>query len=233
MSNFDAKIFGENIKKYRNEKGLSQQNLADLINKSRATICRFENGELLPNAEEINVICDELGIYESDLFNRKHAFSNKKNVKNPFGTATLYVYFNAYNPNTKKFNKDKWIIKIREKVDRIEVDFVNPHDKSICSTGYMLADDMVAFLSYENYKPNQMRLDICEMVIRVCYGTDELMLGAYFGTNAQYEPSIRKCYFSKKDIEFTDEMFEALKPTDSELQNLKKNYALYLDIFKK
>lgn len=44
MSNFDAKIFGENIKKYRNEKGLSQQNLADLINKSRATICRFENG---------------------------------------------------------------------------------------------------------------------------------------------------------------------------------------------
>ena len=87
--------------------------------------------------------------------------------------------------------------------------------------------------SYENYKPNQMRLDICEMVIRVCYGTDELMLGAYFGTNAQYEPSIRKCYFSKKDIEFTDEIFEALKPTDSELQNLKKNYALYLDIFKK
>ena len=89
MSNFDAKIFGENIRKYRNEKGLSQQNLADLINKSRATICRFESGELLPNAEEINVICDELGIYESDLFNRKHAFSNKKKIKKPFGTDTL------------------------------------------------------------------------------------------------------------------------------------------------
>ena len=77
MSNFDAKIFGENIKKYRNEKGLSQQNLADLINKSRATICRFENGELLPNAEEINVICDELGIYESDLFKRS-AFDDSR-----------------------------------------------------------------------------------------------------------------------------------------------------------
>lgn len=233
MVNFDSKTFGKNIKKYRNEKGLSQQNLADLINKNRATICRFENGELLPNAEEISIICDELGIYESDLFNRDFAFSNKKNIVNPFGTDTLYVYFNAYNTNTKKFNKDKWIIKIKPKADRIEVDFINSHDKSIYSTGYMLTDDMVAFLSFENYKPNQMRLDICEMVIRVCYGTDELMLGAYFGTNAQYEPSIRKCYFSKKDIEFTDEMFENLKPTDSELQNLKKNYALYLDIFKK
>lgn len=233
MSNFDSKLFGENIRKYRTEKGLSQQNLADLINKNRATICRFENGTLLPNAKEISIICDELGIYESDLFNRNHTFASKKNAINPFKTDTLYVYFNAFNSNTKKFNKDKWIIKIREKEDRIEIDFVNSHDKSIYSTGYMLADDMVAFISFENYKPNQMRLDICEMIIRVCYGTDELMLGAYFGTNAQYEPSIRKCYFSNKDIEFTDEMLEKLKPTESELQNLKKNYALYLEIFKK
>lgn len=233
MSNFDSRLFGENIKKYRMEKGFSQQNLASAIGKNRATISRFETGDLLPNAEEINIICDELGIYESDLFSRDFAFSNKKNIKNPFGTDTLYVYFNAYNSNTKKFNKDKWILKIREKIDRIEVDFINSHDKSICSTGYMLVDDMVAFISLENYKPNENRLDVCEMVIRVCYGTNELMLGAYFGTNAQYEPSVRKCYFSTKDIEFTNELLENLKPTENEIANLKENYALYLEIFKK
>lgn len=230
---FDSKLFGENIKKYRTEKGLSQQNLADLIHKNRATICRFENGELLPNAEEINIICDELEIYESDLYDRNNAFANKKNAKNPFGTDTLYVYFNAFNPNTKKFNKDKWIIKIKEKPDRIEVDFINSHDKLICSTGQMLADDMVAFITLKNYKPNEMRLDICEMVIRVCYGTNDLMVGAYFGTNSKYEPSVRKCYFSTKEIEFTDELLEKLAPTDDEIKELKKTYALYLDIFKK
>lgn len=230
---FNSKLFGENIKKYRIEKGLSQQNLADVIHKNRATISRFENGDLLPNAEEINLICNELEIYESDLFKRDYIFANKKNSKNPFGTDTIYVYFNAFNSNTKKFNKDKWILKIREKPDVTEVDFINSHDNSICSTGYLLADDMVAFITLENNKPNEMRLDICEMIVRVCYGTDELMLGAYFGTNAQYEPSLRKCYFSKKDIDFTDEMLEKLKPTENELQNLKKNYALYLEIFKK
>ena len=230
---FNSKLFGENIKKYRIEKGLSQQNLADVIHKNRATISRFENGDLLPNAEEINLICNELEIYESDLYKRNYIFSNKKNSKNPFGTDTIYVYFNAFNSNTKKFNKDKWILKIREKPDVTEVDFINSHDNSICSTGYLLADDMVAFITLENNKPNEMRLDICEMIIRVCYGTDELMLGAYFGTNAQYEPSLRKCYFSKNDIDFTDEMLEKLKPTENELQNLKKNYALYLEIFKK
>ena len=41
---------------------------------------KFENGELLPNAEKIKIICDELGIYELDLFNREYAFSNKKNL---------------------------------------------------------------------------------------------------------------------------------------------------------
>lgn len=230
---FNSKLFGENIKKYRIEKGLSQQNLADVIHKNRATISRFENGDLLPNAEEINLICNELEIYESDLYKRNYIFSNKKNSKNPFGTDTIYVYFNAFNSNTKKFNKDKWILKIREKPDVTEVDFINSHDNSICSTGYLLADDMVAFITLENNKSNEMRLDICEMIIRVCYGTDELMLGAYFGTNAQYEPSLRKCYFSKNDIDFTDEMLEKLKPTENELQNLKKNYALYLEIFKK
>lgn len=233
MSDFNSKVFGENLRKYREQKGLSQQNLVEAIGKSRATMSRFEKGTLLPNAKEISIICDELGIYESDLFNRKTVFSNKKNVVNPFVTDTLYVYFNAFNPNTKKFHKDKWILKIKEKEDRLEVDFINSHDNIIYSTGYMLADDMVAFISFENHAPNQMRLDICEMIIRVCYGTDELMLGAYFGTNSQYEPSIRKCFFSKTEIDFTDELLEKLKPTDEEIEKLEKNYALYFDIFKK
>ena len=47
----------------------------------------------------------------------------------------------------------------------------------------------------------------------------------------RYRPSIRKCYFSKKDIEFTDEMFENLKITEKENHTLKKENALYLEIF--
>ena len=38
-------------------------------------------------------------------------------------------------------------------------------------------------------------------------------------------------YFSKKDIEFTDEMFENLKITEKENHTLKKENALYLEIF--
>lgn len=57
------------------------------------------------------------------------------------------------------------------------------------------------------------------------------LLGGYFGTNAKCEPSLRKCYFSKKDKEFTKEMFEQLKLNENEKEILEKQNALYLDIF--
>lgn len=69
MSNFNKKEFGNNIRKFRKAKGLSQENLAMLLNKTPATIARYETGEIIPNAEQIYLICNELGIYEYELFN--------------------------------------------------------------------------------------------------------------------------------------------------------------------
>ncbi len=83
----------------------------------------------------------------------------------------------------------------------------------------------------ENYKPTSTRVDVCIIEINICNGTDGLMLGGYFGTNAKCEPSLRKCYISKKDIEFTKEMVENLKLNENEKETLNNQNALYLDIF--
>lgn len=68
MSTFNNKDFGENIRKFRKARGLSQENLAIAIGKTSATIALYENGEIIPNAEQIYLICNELGIYEYELF---------------------------------------------------------------------------------------------------------------------------------------------------------------------
>ena len=83
----------------------------------------------------------------------------------------------------------------------------------------------------ENYKPTSSRVDVAVLEINICNGTDNLMLCGYFGTNAKCEPSLRKCYFSKKNVEFTEEMFEQLKLNENEQEILNKQNALYLDIF--
>ncbi len=67
MAEFNKTDFGERLKKYRKDKGLSQENLAAVIGKNATTIGRFEKGQLIPNAEQIFLICNELEINEQDL----------------------------------------------------------------------------------------------------------------------------------------------------------------------
>lgn len=232
MSEFDSKDFGERIRNYRTQKSLSQENLATAIGKNKGTISRYESGEILPDAKEISIICEELGIYEADLYaNGTNRTMQHNKSKNPFNTDKLYVYFNAYNYKTKKFAPDKYILELKQKQNICKVKFVDYHDKRIYSEGYLICNDEIVFAVMENYKPTSSRVDVAVLEINICNGIDGLMLGGYFGTNAKCEPSLRKCYFSKKNVDFTKEMIEELKLNDNEQEILENQNALYLDIF--
>ena len=232
MSDFDSKDFGERLKHYRLKKGLSQENIATSLNKTKATISRYESGEVLPDARDISKICEELEIYEADLYenNVVRTMQNDKS-KNPFNTNKLYVYFNAYNFRTKKFAPDKYVLELEQKQNMCKAKFIDYHDGRIYSEGYLIGNEEIAFAVMENYKPTSTRVDVCIIEINICNGTDGLILGGYFGTNAKCEPSLRKCYISKKDIEFTKEMVENLKLNENEKETLNNQNALYLDIF--
>ena len=233
MPKFDSKDFGERIKNYRIQKGLSQENLAYSLNKSKATISRYEKGEILPNAKDISLICEVLGIYEAELYqsNENIGTMQQDKSKNPFGTNKLYVYFNAYNFRTKKFAPDKYILELEQKQDICRTRFVDFHDGRIYSEGYLIRNDEIVFSVMENYKPTSSKIDVCVIEINICNGIEGLMLGGYFGINTKSEPSLRKCYFSKKNIDFTNEMIENLKLNEYEKEILNKQNALYLDIF--
>lgn len=232
MVEFDSKEFGERLRNFRLQKRLSQENIATALNKSSATVSRYESGEILPDAKDISIMCKELGIYEADLFGNdlnKTVRSNKS--INPFNTNKLYMYFNAFNFKTKKFAPDKYVLELDQKQDICKVKFVDYHDKRIYSEGYLICNEQIVFVILRNYEPTSARVDTGTLEININNGIDGLMLGAYFGTNAQCEPSLRKCYFSKKDIDFTDEMLNNLKLNENEREILEKNNALYLDIF--
>lgn len=231
MSDFNSKEFGNKLRELRKSKGLSQDNLANKLNISRTTIGRFESGEMIPNAQIIKELCEILGVYSTELFEMDYKIKNKDDVKNPFKANCLYMYFNAYNYRTGKFGKGKYKLEIREFPNYIQVNMIDLIDNKIYTSGYMLSDNNACFIILENYKPNNARLEVAEIIINVCNGVDDFMMGSYLGTDRQYRPSIRKCYFSKKDIEFTDEMFENLKITEKENHTLKKENALYLEIF--
>ena len=58
---------GLNIKKYRKEKGLTQEDLANKIGKSKSTIEKYENGSVLPSIFNVAKIAIVLGISNTDI----------------------------------------------------------------------------------------------------------------------------------------------------------------------
>lgn len=50
----------------------------------------------------------------------------------------------------------------------------------------------------ENYKLTSSRVDVAVVEINICNGTDGLMLGGYFGTNAKCEHSLKSVIFQRK-----------------------------------
>ena len=67
---FDYAIFGENMKKLRIEKGISQEALAESLLRSRRWVIEVEAGKSAPNLEDTVKICNELDCDMEYLFGR-------------------------------------------------------------------------------------------------------------------------------------------------------------------
>lgn len=176
------------------------------------------------------MICNELGIYEYELFNSTKKLVNIENSINPFNTDILYLYYIAYYPKSQKYGNGKFRLKLIPKLYLCKVDFMEYKQDFIYLSGYLQADNHIAVFVFENYKENNLRFELSHIIVNVARGTNKPMLGTFHCTNGQYIPSIRKCIISKNDIEFTNELLEKLKITNSEKEALDKNYILYLDI---
>ena len=60
--------FGQRIKELREEKKLTQEQLAQKLKLDRSTIAKWETGEAMPRADKLPVLAEVLGCSISDLF---------------------------------------------------------------------------------------------------------------------------------------------------------------------
>lgn len=72
------KIFGRNLRKYRKDRGLSQEKLAELCDLHWTYIGSVERGERNISLRNIKKIADALGVKISDLVKGINAGKNDK-----------------------------------------------------------------------------------------------------------------------------------------------------------
>ena len=61
--------FGERLKKLRKKAGLTQEQLAEMLNINHNSVSRWETDDLTPNARNIKALAKALGVSETDLLN--------------------------------------------------------------------------------------------------------------------------------------------------------------------
>lgn len=223
MSQFNKIEFGNKLRSARLKKELSLEYVGRKIEKNSTTVGRYERGEIIPDSEILSKLCDVLEIYSGDLYvEEKNNIVNIESSKNPFKSNRLYLYYQGF-VGKKKLGKFKFIIELKEKSDFVEVRISDYKTKKTILIGSMLADDYIATIRTENFKPNYPRLETNQIILNISGGTENIVKGIMMCTNGEYVPNMKKCLVSKKDLVFTDEMLSMLIITEEEREGILKN----------
>ncbi|MEY8390415.1 XRE family transcriptional regulator [Lachnospiraceae bacterium] len=72
---------GENIRKIRKEKGLTQKQLGERLNMTQSAIGQFENDKTSPKIETINRIASALGVSPYEMLGEEYAYMKYPDLK--------------------------------------------------------------------------------------------------------------------------------------------------------
>ena len=226
MSSINTHV-GKMIRKYRKAANLTLQQLADAIHKSRATICKYENGDISIDIETLYEISQVLQVSVPQLtdIGRLQAEADHSSAyaarKSPFFQAKM-LYFYFYDGRYKRM-KDG-VINIHEKEENgsyratLSICSVSGNGRSSESyyNGSVLYSDMLIRFSFVNqYNPLEFRTH-----------TDGLLCGI---SSADLMPCAFKCLVALEKQELNEELRKHLLFTKTELQRWKKLNMLLID----
>lgn len=217
---------------------MTLQQLADAIHKSRATICKYENGDISMDIETLYEISQILQVSVPQLTDLETVPTEIDHLsayavrKSPFFQAkTLYFYFYDGRYNRMKDG----VINIHEK----EEDGSYRATFSICSVsgngrssesyynGSVLYSDMLIRFSFVNqYNPLEEDLLYIFNPLEFRTHTDGLLCGI---SSADLMPCAFKCLVALEKQELNEELRKHLLFTKAELQRWKKLNMLLID----
>lgn len=237
MSNINIHV-GKMIRKYRKAANLTLQQLADAIHKSRATICKYENGDISMDIETLYEVSQVLQVSVPQLtdMGQVQTEADYPSIcaarKSPFFQAKI-LYFYFYDG---RYNRMKdGVINIHEKEEdgsyraTFSICSVSGNGRSSASyyNGSVLYSDMLIRFSFVNqYNPLEEDLLYIFNPLEFRTRTDGLLCGI---SSADLMPCAFKCLVALEKQELNEELRKHLLFTKAELQRWKKLNMLLID----
>ncbi len=220
---YDTNIsnIGEKIKSYRKVKNMSIEELGNIIGKSKTTIVRYENNEIVLDILTAIEICNALNIHLDDLFDITTDNSTDINIlTNPFNSNQLYLYY---------ISKNGLIISSIEIIQTNHINHVlmknaikgNKYKQEY--TGVLECSYNTAFICLTN-AINNPGLDKFQIEIDLHSKESNKYYGIFLGVSDNtHRPTARKCILTDTLItsfECLSNLFEELKISNREAQDM-------------
>lgn len=223
---------GKQIKMYRKAQKITLQQLADMIHKSRATMSKYERGEITVDIETLYEISQALGVGLDQLTNYKPATEPVETPAVPqmgrgafFEAERLYFYF--YEGRYQRLKEG--IININKSSEHpgdydatfmINASTPNGRSGAVYYTGKVVYSDMLIRFSFVN-QYNSLEEDLLYIFnpLEKRDFTEGLLCGI---SSTDLMPCAFKCLVTLTPQELNDELMEHLILTKQEFQRWKK-----------
>lgn len=230
---------GNKIRMYRKTRGMTLQQLADAIHKSRASVSKYETGEITLDVQTLYEISEVLEVTMNQLTDFQPEFPAPVPIvpegmkKSPFFQAKrLYFYF--YDGRYERL-KDG-VIDIRESTSHpgdyqasLSICTVTPTGRSsnVYYSGKVVYSDMLIRFSFVN-KCNALEEDLLYIFnpLEICDSTSGLLCGI---SGTDLKPCAFKCLVTLTPRELTEDFRKQLLFTRKELQRWQKSNMLIVD----
>lgn len=220
MYDTNMENLGKKIKYFRKSKNLSTEKLGKIIGKSKTTIIRYENNEILPDILTAIEICNTLNIDLNDICDISLHNIDKSKTVNPFNSNLLYLYY---------ISKGGIIISSIEITETKNTNYVimknglNSKGYKQEYTGVLESNYNTAFICLTN-AANNPGLDKFQVEIDLHSKIDNKYYGIFLGiSDNTHKPTARKCILTNKLITSKEKLyniFEELKITKEDLQDM-------------
>lgn len=229
-----SKNIGNKIKMYRKAKNMTLLSLANKINKSKSSVSKYENGEIVLDVTTLSDISSALNVpirlffdveKENDTPSYKNIEVSGKSVF--FSAKELHFYF--YDGRDKKLKTG--LIEIddtKDKYGKYKAYFrLSMGDKNVFYTGNAVYSDVLIRFSFVN-KYNALEKDLLYIFNPLDYRSETF--GLLCGIKSyDFTPCAFKCLISTKEKDLTRDMIDSLLFTKDEINYFKKMNMLVVD----
>lgn len=220
---------GQRIRKYRKSKRMTIMDFSDKINKSKATLSKYENGTITIDIETLLDIANALEIDLINLIDYKSPYANikqfSKNVY--FNKPEYYIYY--FDGRQKKIIKSLLTLNPSHQDDsdinvtlynRIE-DFNYPEKCHHFYTGNLVSYDTVTHIYLTNQINVTEKAYLC--ILNPNRANSPATIGMYagLGTDSFFAPVAFKLLVSREILEPNDEMLSIIKLDKDDYRNYR------------